>query len=70
MKNLKLKQEMLVKLENLLTSFKEVEKTWNKDEDDALCLLANEYPFDSSFDELTLEVGYWLDYQKEYLLKK
>lgn len=63
-----LRQKTLDSMSKMYKSMKELESLWSENEE--LDFLANEYPFELSFDDLTVEVAHWLDYHKEYLFKK
>ena len=61
-----LSKEKLQKLQNnmeqIADAFKEVEDMWiEEDADEMNRLLVKEYPFDDSFDDLTLKVIKWCD---------
>lgn len=62
------KLRILFRIKQLHLAFKLLNEEWLSHENE-LDSLANEYPFDQDFSELTNEVGYWYDHQVEYLLK-
>lgn len=64
-----LEVKTICKIQKLYSAMQELNQHWSENEEE-LHFLENLYPFEMDLTDQTLEVGYWLDYQKEYLNKQ
>ncbi|WP_044640739.1 hypothetical protein [Risungbinella massiliensis] len=56
--------KMITKLEEMLSAMSQVNNEWGNLSYEEQDQLAENYPFDKSFDELVAEVDVWIDYIK------